>query len=176
MAEKIIDLKTGKARKKRGRPTSLTKNRADAVIDAILKGATRAAAAAAAGVHKATFFGWMARGDEEHERKRVEGGAFRPTERKFVDFYDRVKAADAEVLMRRVKIVEQAAESSWQAAAWLLERTDPANFARTTKVSGGDQPINVNTAKSVDSLRGLGEDDLLARYREALSRIGSGGG
>jgi len=87
-------------------------------------------ACTACGIHKDTFYGWM------HARPA---------------FSDAVEKARSEAAQRLVELIEKAADGSivnrfgeaqyqWQAAAWLLERTQPDEFARKSnvEVSGPD--------------------------------------
>ena len=101
-----------------GRPRLLTPERAERILDAIGKGATRVEAARAAGVHKATVLRWMQEGEA------AESGLLR-------DFHDRVREADAAVSLAMCQVVTTAAHNgSWQAAAWWLERRRPDDYGR----------------------------------------------
>jgi hypothetical protein len=72
-------------------------------------------ACAIAGVHRTTFYRWL-RGS-------------RPVE---VGFRKQVEAATADATASLVQAMTTAAlrDGSWRAAAWLLERRDPENWAR----------------------------------------------
>jgi transposase len=91
------------------RPSAFTPAAQEAVVTAVTAGNTRSTAAAYAGVARSTLQRWLARG------KKARRGAFR-------DFWDRLKKAEAEAVIRNVAIVQKAAEKQWQAAAWWLER------------------------------------------------------
>lgn len=99
-----------------GRPSKLDDLRAKRILDAIAEGASRTAAAAKGGIHKATLMEWLARG--------------RDGEPGYAEFLDRVKAAEADIELKMVRVIHAAAPTSWQAAAWFLERTRPADYAK----------------------------------------------
>lgn len=96
-----------------GRPSKIDPQIVNILVQAIQLGASRRVAAAAAGIHASTLFGWLARGRE------AESGIFK-------DFFDQIKRAEASCDLRCLsKIQEAAADGKWQAAAWLLERRNP---------------------------------------------------
>jgi len=107
-----------------GRPTSLTEPVRLAIIDAISRGLSYAAAAQAAGVNRATVYSW---------RKRGEAG-----EEPFASFLAEVTRARADGERRMADIVLAHAESregsvSLNAAIWWLERRRPERWARRDK-------------------------------------------
>ena len=102
---------------KTGRPSKLTAESRARIVQAIAAGNTRDMAAACAGVHRATFFAWLKRGEQEIS------GTYR-------DFYDAIKKAEADAVAGSVEIIRQAAHQSWQAAAWFLERRYPRDWGR----------------------------------------------
>ncbi|MDA8116738.1 MAG: hypothetical protein M0000_04990, partial [Actinomycetota bacterium] len=63
---------------------------------------------------------WMKKGEA------AQSGQFR-------DFFDAVKTAAAAREVRNAAIISKAANESWQAAAWMLERTAPERYARIEK-------------------------------------------
>src|SRR5688572_1942763 len=101
-----------------GRPTKLDDLRAKRIVDAIGKGLSRTAAAAKGGISRAALMDYLARG--------------RDGEQPFADFLDRVKAAEAKAEEDMVACVRTAAlePRHWQAAAWWLERSRPADWAK----------------------------------------------
>jgi hypothetical protein len=103
------------------RRPELTPKVASAIVDVVRKGAGRGAAAAAAGVPERTLLRWLERGEAD---PTSECGAL----------LLRVQAAEAETELKALKIVWQASEKSWQAAAWFLERTHQDRYAIRQKV------------------------------------------
>ncbi|WP_448539831.1 terminase small subunit-like protein [Roseiflexus sp.] len=96
--------------KKTGRPTKFTSERADIILDTLRRGASLAAAAAAAGVNPDTVLNWR-------RARRV--------------FAIAVERAMAEGALRALDAIWTAAESGdWRAAAWLLERRYPEDYGR----------------------------------------------
>jgi transposase len=92
-----------------GRPSKFTVERQEQILEAIRGGNYLETAARAAGVGKSTFYEWLER---------------------FPDFADAVESARAEAEARNVAIIEKAAQASWQAAAWWLERSFPYRWGR----------------------------------------------
>lgn len=109
-----------------GRPTSLTDISAERIRQAVRKGATWQLAAAAAGVGRSTLMDWKAKG------KRGE--------QPYADFLDSLKRAEAERADEALEHIQKAAGTSWQAAAWYLERRYPQTFALRRPVERDEKP------------------------------------
>lgn len=108
-------------RGKGGRPTKLTPEVQERICDALRKGCTRRAAAAYAGISEDTLYNWIARG---------EGRAKSPPREEFTRFSEAVKRAESEAEKRYTEIIYRAADETWQAAAWWLERRYPKEWGR----------------------------------------------
>lgn len=91
------------------RPTKLTPELQAAVVQAIAAGNTRHDAAEYAGVGMRSLYRWLARG------RKAKGGRYR-------HLWQAVKKAEADAVVRNVAIIQKAAQKTWQAAAWWLER------------------------------------------------------
>lgn len=129
-----------------GRKSQLTDEVA-AQLEAILRAGNYIdVACRAVGIPRRTFDHWMQRGHE--------GAAA------YVDFASRMDKARANGEVRNVAMIAQAASESWQAAAWLLERTSPERWAR---VSQRDQATPEPTAPDTGPLAEI--DELAARRR-----------
>lgn len=100
-----------------GRKTVFSPKVASDIVASIKKGVFETHACVAAGISKATYYKFLARG------RRSKSGKFR-------EFSDAVEQAKAESVAHLVKTVEKAATTQWRAAAWLLERQHPAEFGR----------------------------------------------
>ncbi len=129
-----------------GRAPKLSTAIQAAVCKAIRLGNYKETAAQAAGIHRHTLENWVARGEagEAH----------------YVDFFDAVKKAESDaekMLMRRIRA---ASIESWQAAAWILERTRSDRFALRSKVEQ-------TTTLKLDT---LSDEELEAKYLSALAR------
>jgi transposase len=102
----------------RGRPTKLTPELQAKICDAIRAGNYLETAAAFAGINKTTLHRWLRRGANAHQ------GAYHA-------FSRAVDKAFADSEARDVALISKAAaEGSWQAAAWRLERRFPERWGR----------------------------------------------
>ena len=99
-------------KKNTGRPSKLTADIQNKIIEAIRAGAYVETAAAYAGINKTTFYDWLKKG------ARGEAPAF-------VEFSNAVQKALASSEMRDIVTITKAAESQWQAAAWRLRNQPP---------------------------------------------------
>jgi len=105
-----------------GRPTKLTPETANRIVQAVKAGATYDVAARAAGVSEATLYGWKARGAREGTGQ-------------YFEFLERVKRAEAEGELALMGHVATAMSTTWQAAAWMLERRWPDRWGRRDRVN-----------------------------------------
>lgn len=118
-----------------GRPTKLTPEVQDRIIQALKAGNYVETAAEYAGIGKTTFYRWMARGEQASR------GIYR-------EFRDAVMRARAEAEARNVAIIQKAAPDDWRAAAWWLERAFPDRWGPRQKLEhsgpeGGPIPAEV---------------------------------
>lgn len=106
-----------------GRISKKTKETLDLVAQAIDAGGTIRSAARAGGISAKTLYEWM--GEDEAVKEIIETAKFQRRQR----------------LLERI---ETASTQSWQAAAWILERTMPEEFSKNATVhltSDLNQPI-----------------------------------
>lgn len=106
-----------------GRPTKLTPELHAVIVASIEGGNYAETAAALAGIHRDTFYGWMERG--------------RRGEQPFADFSDAVTRARAKAEADAVETVRAGMadpKTGAERAQWYLERTAPDRFARRDKV------------------------------------------
>lgn len=99
-----------------GRPLTLTAETADKIVNALKMGNYRSAAAKYAGVEPATLKLWVTRANRG--------------ERPFLDLLDRMKSAEGEAEASLVATIRRAANDTWTAAAWLLERKHAPKWGR----------------------------------------------
>jgi len=104
-----------------GRPSALTPDVQRRVCEAVSAGNTRHDSAEYAGIGESTLRAWLAKG------KRQRRGKFR-------SFLAAVKKAEADAVVRNVAIIQKAANKTWQAAAWWLERKRPADWSQTREL------------------------------------------
>ena len=99
----------------------LTQEIIDDIVIALRAGNYLETAAAYVGVSKQTLFNWLRRGARGQERICVE-------------FLDSVKKAQAESEIRDIATIITASKTSWQAAAWRLERKHPDRWGRKDRL------------------------------------------
>ena len=91
-----------------GRPLTLTPETADKIVAALKMGNYRSAAAKYSGVEPRTLRLWVNRANKGEEP--------------FLSFVARMKSAEGESEASLVATIRRAANDTWTAAAWLLER------------------------------------------------------
>lgn len=119
--------------RKAGRPTSLTPERLQLLVEALETGCPRKQAAILAGVTDTTFYSWMKWGEQGKQP--------------YADCLAKVREAEARGMARNLALIQDAAPRDWKAAAWILERRHPADFARHDHhevTGGGGGPIKVS--------------------------------
>jgi hypothetical protein len=84
-------------------------------MEALRAGNTRRAACSYAGIDQDTFGNWLKR---------------------FPDFSDAIEKAESDAEVRNVAIIQKSAQTTWQAAAWWLERKRKADWALRTEMTG----------------------------------------
>jgi hypothetical protein len=104
-----------KAKKAIGRPTKICPEIIEKIQSAILAGSYVETAAAFAGISKDTFYLWLKKGAASNSGI-------------YWEFSDAIKRAMAEAELRDVMVINRAAQTSWQAAAWKLERKYPKRW------------------------------------------------
>ena len=121
-----------------GRPTKLTDEIQQKILQALAAGNYQDTAAAYAGISTSTFYNWLERG--KTERVRISAGEKpKKTEEPYVEFVDAIESARAQAEVRSVALIQKAAnDGTWQAAAWYLERSHPQRWGRLnrTEISG----------------------------------------
>jgi transposase len=125
-----------------GRPTKRTPETEEAIFAALRKGMTKKAAAASGGITYTTLREW---------------------EQAFPEFAEALKAAEADSQQELLKKIWTASDQQWQAAAWMLERRWPQDFARrqALEMSGPDggpietasRPAELSDEELRDALR-----------------------
>jgi hypothetical protein len=105
------------------RQPTMTTEIVDRIVQAVSAGNYLNVAIASAGVPQSTFYDWWRRGYGEGPEADAE----------FRTMRERVERARAEGEVRNVAIVASAARESWQAAAWMLERSYPDRWARPSQ-------------------------------------------
>lgn len=139
-----------------GRPTKLTSDVQQKLCDAIRAGNYLATAAAFAGVSESTLHNWLKRGANEAKGRHH-------------DLAAAVEKAMADAEARDVALISKAAaDGTWQAAAWRLERRFPDRWGRRDRldatVKGGITHVSMDRAdfsrlskEELEALEGLYE-------------------
>ena len=132
-----------------GRPTKLTPEVQDKIVNALRGGNYQETAAQFAGIDEATFYRWMERGASEDEGI-------------YCEFRKAVERAKSQAEVRDIALIDKAAQNgSWQAAAWKLERKFPQKWGRVnrTEISGPEgKPLTVEVDAKQALLKKLGLD------------------
>ena len=125
------------------RNTKYTPETTKRILDSIRAGARLRIAAQAAGISESTFFNWK----NQHP-----------------DFADAIEQAQAESCVFYLGIIQEAAKTTWQAAAWFLERRFPEDFARPAV----QKTIQINlTAADLARMTDQELDDLIAKAEKS---------
>lgn len=83
------------------------------------------------GISVSNVYRWLELGKHESERVAV-GQKPDPDSEMFLEFWEELRRARAEAIVRNVAYIQTAAkDGSWQAAAWWLERTVPETYSRS---------------------------------------------
>lgn len=130
------------------RPTKRTPEVETAILNALRVGNTRTDAALAAGISLGTLSTWCAR---------------------YPEFLADVEKAEADARLRFVGIIATAAKTSWQAAAWFLERRMPQQWGRRERVEVA-MDAKREAERLAAGLDGVSVEDLVAEADRIASR------
>lgn len=109
-----------------GRPAKLLdESTAKTVLDALSVGCSIRTACEAAGLGRTTFKVWMLKGKAASDD---------PTNEPYQAFRAGVKKARAEGEKRALEIIRDAMPTTWTAAAWYLERSNPARWGKVDRL------------------------------------------
>lgn len=111
----------GGAKRPIGRPTKLNAELADAILNTVAHGSTFHAAAQAAGVNRTTLIAWRERGEADLDNGK---------DTVFARFAHGLPRARARGEASLVDTIRAHATMDWRAAAWLLERRNPEDWAK----------------------------------------------
>ena len=117
-----------------GRKPKLTKQLIENIGLALQNGNYVETACDYVGISTTTLYRWLQESEQEGAKPLLR------------ELSDTIRKSRAQAEMRNVVRIQKAAEDSWQAAAWWLERSQPKKWSKQTNVelSGvGGSPINV---------------------------------
>jgi DNA invertase Pin-like site-specific DNA recombinase len=103
------------ANAKRGRDPKLTPEVQKIIVDRVAAGVPLKFAAQGAGISERTLMAWLAKG-----RQGKNG---------YAALLAAVKKAEADAIARNVGLIQKEGAKTWTAAAWMLERRHPEEFA-----------------------------------------------
>lgn len=131
--------------RKSGQPTKLTPAVQESIVNYLRKGNTIEVSARCSGINPQTFYNWMRWGEEAGSGDYFEFfGAVKKAQAEAEEEYlATIRAASLGWETRNVKTitkpdgstettVTEGSERSWQAAAWVLERTRAAQYQKQT--------------------------------------------
>lgn len=134
-----------------GRKLKLTPQLIKQCVDLIRAGNTLKASYCYLGIAERTFFRWLSEGE------KADKGIKR-------QFWQKVRGAEAEVDIRNIVIIQEAAQVDWRAAAWFLERRFPHKWGR--KVSHNvtdieDKPAEIEIMRQmlIEKVMALGQEN-----------------
>lgn len=121
------------------RPTKLTPEVRETIVEAIRKGVPARHAAQLAGITESTFHNWISSG------KVAKSG-------RFLEFLESIKRAEAEAIEAAVGSIRTAMPDDWRAAMTYLERRYPEDWARRQVLVVEQEPEQPKVEDAVDSL------------------------
>jgi hypothetical protein len=148
---------------KGGRPSTLTPDVHDRLVNAVAAGNYQEVAIAYAGVVRKTFYEWMKTARNCAERDLEE---WTDHEKACVALRDDIARAEAQAEVRGLANISKAGESDWRADAWRLERKSHDRWGRreALEVSGPKGgPVEIVT----EDARG----ELLSRINRISERL-----
>ena len=130
------------------KPTALTDQVRDEIALRLSSGCTLEVAAQAVGVNRRTIQTWLATGREARDLDD-EGVKLTVRQVQCLELLGAEQAARAELRVKALASIQKAAlTGAWQAAAWLLERLFPDEFAAQKRTNGGagGRPVGSSSA------------------------------
>ena len=126
-----------------GRPSKLTPQVQELIVDGITAGLTYRLSCERAGIFPSTFYAWIERGERQAKGR-------------YQDFAEAVARAKSDSALRLVSQITLAAPKDWRAAAFMLERRFPDDYGRRTELTGKDGgPVKVDTTADAALADGL---------------------
>ena len=115
--------------------SEITQAQADSLTSAIRAGSDLEVSCHYSGISVPLAYRWLERGKLESERI-ANGFEPDPAEADYLRFWDELKKARADAVVRNVAFIQKAAQDgNWQAAAWWLERTVPEAYGKRSPKS-----------------------------------------
>lgn len=117
------------------------------------------------GINESTWYKWLKEGEKANSGLKRE-------------FFKSIKSAESQAEIRNVGRIQNAAQDTWQAAAWYLERKFPERWGRLTnaqikKIEAEIETLKAKTEelKARANSEGLGEERIIIiNDKEAMRR------
>jgi hypothetical protein len=149
-------------KRRRGRPSKLTKAVGTTIIRAVRAGVFLETAAEIAGISPRSIFTWMAKGKKEPGSRHGR-------------FFAGVKEGLANAEFQLVQGIARHGEKRWTALAWLLQRRFPKHWARRRAFQARPSVTHDPPPESPEMV--LAEIERVLERREAAARaLGNGSG
>ncbi len=139
------------------RKTKLTPELQRDILQVLEAGATIKDACHFVGISEVTYFNWINRGEE------AKSGIY-------FEFLKSAQKAIASGSVDAVAIIRMAAKEQWQAAAWFLERKNPQEWARRTKVEIDISKEAMTELRQLQALTGMKGHDLAEVFRAMIAQ------
>lgn len=136
----------------------ISEDRIQRIARAFRIGAAESHAAMAGGIHHGTLLEWQRVGNELRESGTPEE-ELDDVQKLYVKFVNEIDDARSEMVEELMGIIQTAAATSWQAAAWKLERLYPQLYGRTTITHSGDPEQPIRHTHKID-LTGFSVEEL----------------
>lgn len=100
-------------------------------------------------ITKACWYKWLRDGELAKAKEEEWGMLQNELEAMSLKFLVNTQRAKAKAIIKNVALIQDAAENTWQAAAWWLERTKSDLYAPSQKITvvEGDEPLRMNDVK-----------------------------
>lgn len=145
-----------------GRPSKLTQDVKDKVLEAIGKGCTREVAAAYAGIGERTLYQWISYGNKPPQTSAMEE-RLAP----YRQFAQALTRAEATAEVEAVSVWQAAFKDDWRAVVEWLARKYPDRWGRKERVDI-EVLIRQEARRLADTL-GLSEDEIVAEAQRILA-------
>ncbi len=107
------------------------------------------------GIDNTTYYFWLQRAREELEMREKHPDLADPACDIYIRFAKETREAEAEAELRNITLIQQAAQDTWQAAAWYLERKHGVRWAlkKQVELTGKDgEPIRTESKVDIPQL------------------------
>lgn len=133
-----------------GRPSKLNDVLHEAIVKILRTGCTIETAAEHAGVTKRTLQSWMQKGEDAETRLEA-GAKLTAADKGYMALAQDIRKARSEAEVRALATIQRAAaDGTWQAAAWYLERAFPDRYSAKHKATGNKPGRPVGAVSAPD--------------------------